>query len=226
MGEGKALMLNETERISREIEATRLRIEYKAEDLKCSLTPASIKRVKASLTGGTENLLGAFRENPVPISLMGAGLGWLIIRDLTHGMRNTVHVYGEETAADRIKDKVSGAVTTAKDAVSDAAHKVGDTVSAGASRVKNVAVRGAHAASDWFTTTLESNPLILAAISLGCGLVAGLAIPASKAETETAGKIGEKIAGAFLEKSKDAIKEGGEEHQPSETTQNSSEMGL
>jgi len=215
--------MKDTERICQDIEATKQRIGWKTEALKRHLSPTQacepLAHVKESLQGGGLKILESFRENPVPLTLMGLGLGWLIVRDATAGRRAAAVACEPETgsaegpglgesvkegmqgAADKVKDAAAGAAEKAKEAVRSA----GEKVAQGAAKAKGAAVRGARKASDWFTTTLEENPLVLAVVSLGLGIVAGLSIPVTRAEAETAGRLGEKVAGEVLEKGAETI---------------------
>jgi hypothetical protein len=49
--------------------------------------------------------------------------------------------------------------------------------------------QGIRKTSDWFSTTLEENPLVLALGILAVGIATGLSFPASQKEEETVGKM-------------------------------------
>lgn len=198
-----------TDILSREIQDTRQRIEFKAADLKSSLTPPSVTHLKDTFSVGGKKMLESFRDNPIPVTLVGAGLGWMLLRDArTRRNPDGLPEYKPESS-----------MSTGK--IKQAVRSAGEKVAEGVSSVKDSAIRGAHKASDWFNATLQDNPLILAVGSLGLGLIAGLSIPISQAEKDTAGKLGEKLVGKVLDKGADALesKEEPAAAQPNSDTQ-------
>ena len=178
--------MKDTEKIARDIEATRQRIADKSDELICRIGEKRHAFPTDMLRDTGQRMLRSIQDNPVPLVVTSVGLGWLILRDATGARRASTDVSLKPSFSDRAKS---------------AAHKVAEK----ASRVKGAAARGANQVSHWFETTLADNPTLLAIASLGAGLVAGLAMPPSQAEVRTAGKVGEKIAEAALDKSMSAI---------------------
>jgi len=174
---------------SREIEETRGRIASTAQSLQNHLKPRALfrpvqARLRRTLGEGGEKILDSFRENPIPLAVTAIGLGWLILRDLR-------------------KEQGDGGegLERAKETAGEAAHKV----RAAAAAVPRKLRQGVKKTSDWFSRTLEENPLALAVGILGVGLAAGLSFPTTAKEEETAGKVGEKAAEANLEKGMEAL---------------------
>ena len=189
--------MKDSERICKDIQETRQRITGKAEALKRRISPPQgvqpVAHAKEMLQGGGRKILDTFKSNPVPMALTGIGLGWLIYRDIV-GTR-------EGGLAAGPKDELSPGIEQAK----EAAGTVGDKISHGAAKVKEAAAQSVRKTGDWFSSTMESNPLILAMGALAVGIIGGLSLPVTQKEKETVGKLGEKAAGAVLEKGTEGI---------------------
>ena len=188
---------------SREIKAARLRIEQNAGMLREKLTVKEMirpltRRVTDKLGAGGSEILETFRENPIPLTLAGVGIGWLILRDMR----------GPREGPD-IVDKARELAESAGEKAGEAAGIASGKVSEAAGKVKEAAKRGAAKTSDWFSATLEENPMILAIGTLAIGIIAGLSIPVTEKEVETAGKVGEKLAGTALEKGTEVVEQSG-----------------
>lgn len=183
-----------SEAACRDIEATRRSIEIKARALRNKATPRELvrpltDRLSNTLGEGGGKILDAFRDNPIPLTLAGIGLGWLILKDLRRAApepgiaQEAVPTAAEEGAAGKVTEKVGHVAAKAKEAAKEGLQKT----------------------SDWFSTTLEENPMVLAVGALAIGIVAGLVVPVSHKEVETAGKVGEKLAEAVLEKGNEVL---------------------
>jgi len=203
MGEESATV-RETDDLCREIASTRRRLEERADALRDRMTAKELirpvtDRLKDTLGAGGEKILEAFRDNPVPLTLVGIGLGWLMLKDggylyrgrgggsrlrsMSRDAREAAQTVGE--AAGAVSEKVSNMAEQTR----EAAHQARESVR-----------RGAAHTADWFSRTLEENPLSLAIGALAAGLVAGLAIPVTEKEQEALGKIGEQMAQKVLER--------------------------
>jgi hypothetical protein len=192
MGE-ETVAVRETNDLCRDIASTRRRIEERADALRDRMSAKELvrpvtDRLKETLGAGGEKILDAFRENPVPLALVGIGLGWLMLKDSGMRDRRGARLRSVAEGAREAAHEVSDAADTVSEKMSDAAHRTGEAV-------RRRAVRTA----DWFSRTLEENPLALAVGALAAGLVAGLAIPVSEKEQEALGQIGEQLARKVLE---------------------------
>jgi ElaB/YqjD/DUF883 family membrane-anchored ribosome-binding protein len=213
----KTILAERCAATSREIEETRGRISAAAERVQNRLKPRSLlnpvrQRLRQTLGAGGEKILDSFRDNPIPLAITGIGLGWLILRDIRGGAAPASGGMG--TGVEKVKETAGEAIEKTKDAAQgaiektrDAAHKVREAASSVPRKVKE----GVRKTSDWFSATLEENPLLLALGILAAGIAAGLSFPASRKEEETVGKIGEKVAEAALEKGSEAIEQVGGE---------------
>ena len=186
---------------SREIEETRGRISAAKDVLKERLRPQSLlnpirARLKDTLGEGGEKILDTFRENPVPLALTGIGLGWLLLRDLRAKRAPEVPEGG--SGLERMKETAGEAMGKTREAAS----KVRDAVSAVPGKIRE----GVRSTSDWFSSMMEENPMIVAVGVLAVGMVAGLSIPVSAKEEEVAGKAAE----AALAKGAEVLEKAGE----------------
>jgi hypothetical protein len=196
--------------LRRDIRETRRRIEGRAGSLREKATAKEMlrpvtRRLNETLGEGGGKILDAFRENPIPLTLAGIGLGWLLIRDL----RRPRPAPEGPGLGEKAKEVAEGA--------KEAAGKVSEKVSGAAAKVKEAAKTGVRKTSSWFEGTLEDNPMLLAFGTLALGIVAGLSVPISEKEIETAGKVGEKLAKAALEKGAEAIEKAPEPAPPAST---------
>jgi hypothetical protein len=211
MGE-ESVAVRGTNEVVRDIASTRRRIEERADALRDRMSTKELvrpvtDRLKATFGAGGEKILDAFRDNPVPLALVGVGIGWLMLRD--SGM------LGRGGDARR---SAESALRSVGEGAREAAHSVGDAAGAMSGKVSDVAHqtkeaaqqaraavrRGASSTAEWFDHRLNDNPLALAISALAAGLVAGLAIPVTEKEREALGKLGEQVAQKVLEKGPEA----------------------
>lgn len=218
MGE-QTTAIRPPDQVSREIESTRRRIEQRADALRDRMSPRELlrpltDRLKDTLGEGGEKLLDAFRENPLPLTLVGVGLGWLLLKDarpsrpMEAGSRTSDVAGRAKEAAHQVGEAASNAASALSDKIGTLSEKAGtvsEKVGGMAQRATEAAKKGATSTADWFTTTLDQNPLALAVGALALGMVAGILIPASEKEEETVGKLGEQAAAAALEKTSEAV---------------------
>jgi hypothetical protein len=195
----------------RDVRASRERIELKAAALRQQLTPRELARpwtdpLKERLSGGGEKLFDAFKENPVPLGLVGIGLGWLILRDIggarpaaSHGDQGPGLGERAKETLGRVKEKVLGM----KEKIGRKKDELSESVSGAARKAEDAG----HGVSDWFSTTLEENPMLLAVGALAVGLALGVSLPPTKVEERIDGKIGERIAEKILEKGKELVEQ-------------------
>ena len=186
-----------------DIEATRRRIEEKARAVEERVHPRALlrplkDRLENTLGPGGRDVLDAFREHPLPLALTGVGLGWLLLRDLRGERCGHMEAAQGESVASRVKEGASEAIEKTKDVVHRAKEGAADVLHK-AKEIPGKIKEGARHASDWFSTALEENPVLLAAGALAIGAIAGLCVPATEKEKQAAGKIADKAAEAVLE---------------------------
>lgn len=140
--------------LEREVEASRTRLELALNDLGRQFTVdglvATVKNQLSDepLTQRADQLITKAKNNPLPVALIGAGLGWLLFGDggpdsrtirrgARHGAERALH--GAENIAD---SAMHGAASLAGSAREGAEHLAG-SVSHGASAVAGSAKHGA-----------------------------------------------------------------------------------
>jgi ElaB/YqjD/DUF883 family membrane-anchored ribosome-binding protein len=167
--------------IEREVENTRARLTGTLEQLRDRATPGQLfEQVLdyAKQSGGTDfarNLAASVRDHPLPLLLIGAGIGWLMLSDRRGGGTSSdaghrqralpppsardypgsVRVYptGSQTAASdtggpSATERASAAVSEAKDRVSEAAGSLRDSVSGAADRAGEAATSAYRSVAD------------------------------------------------------------------------------
>jgi ElaB/YqjD/DUF883 family membrane-anchored ribosome-binding protein len=200
----KAVLAERCAATSREIEETRGRISAAKDVLRNRMKPQSLlnpvrSRLRETLGEGGEKILDAFRENPIPLALAGIGIGWLLLRDM-----RPAHSPAAEGGLDRMKETAGEAVEKTREVAGnvvertrEAAAKVRDVASAVPGRIKE----GVRTTSDWVSSMMEENPMVVALGVLAVGMAVGLSFPASPKEEELAGKATE----AALEKGSEIL---------------------
>src|SRR5918994_7545514 len=138
--------------LEREAEAARARVANTAETLRSKMTPGQlIDEMTGMFAGGDgsaalNNLKAQVRDNPLPLTLVGAGLAWLMFGQGASSPRHAQARYdarqgwegdypssadlGYSSAGrggDSITDKVAGAASSAMEMAGEAADSVGQT---------------------------------------------------------------------------------------------------
>ncbi|TVP45131.1 MAG: DUF3618 domain-containing protein [Gemmatimonadales bacterium] len=190
-------------------------------------------------SGGGPDVGGILREHPVPIALMGLGLGWLAVEQASgrsvstpgagsssgsrqsgtdfhrarggksgqdhgrsqgqgNGHQESDGAGNGEDFTDRISDKASEAMSTAREKTESMREKTDSMKES----TKEAGIR----AREGFREMLAESPLTIGSIVFGLGLASGLAVPSSEYEDrkmggmsdqlkDEAGKIGSQAAG-------------------------------
>ncbi|RWO60067.1 MAG: DUF3618 domain-containing protein [Mesorhizobium sp.] len=199
--------------LEREAEAARARVMETAESIRGKMTPGQLLDEFAGLFSGGEssamlsNLRTQVRDNPLPVTMVGAGLAWLMFGS---GTSNTPHGsagYSMPSAPGRHDDGERGGLgSTLSDAassLSSAATSVSDTVSSAVSNtaegltgstatarsVTDMAAKTARSAQELF----ENQPLAVAAAGLAIGAAIGAMLPHTATEDEQLGAYGDKL---------------------------------
>ncbi|HUG62057.1 MAG TPA: DUF3618 domain-containing protein [Methylomirabilota bacterium] len=157
------------EEIEREVEMARADVRSTLGDIRESLSPGqmidqALEYVRGS--GGadfTRNLGRSVRDNPVPVALIGAGIGWLMLSDRCGGDgrrrprytadelytdpdRHHVHVDGDDRPG--IASRASGAASRMGSSVSGATHGARDRAGAMASSASEAAYAAGERVSE------------------------------------------------------------------------------
>jgi hypothetical protein len=204
-------LANRCDEATRDIEATRRRIEAKAGSLEDRITPKALlrpvqRRLEGTLGAGGEKILEAWRDHPLPLALTGVGLGWLVLCEM-RGERRAAGPAAEdltskaEDLASKAKETAADVVGKARETAADVVGKARETAAAVPRKVRETARK----TSDWFSATIEENPMMLAVGALAAGLLAAFVLPMTAKEEEALGDLGEKAAEAVLDKGKEAL---------------------
>jgi Protein of unknown function (DUF3618) len=211
--------------LEREAEAARARVANTAETLRSKMTPGQlIDEMTGMFAGGDgsaafNNLKAQVRDNPLPLTLVSAGLAWLMFGQGAPSSRRSGAPYGTRSGwegdypssadlgyrsdgpdGDSMTDKVTGAASSAMEMASEAADSAKQTFAGATDRVagsaqgfadrsRGMGAQARHAAEDMF----EREPLVLAALGLTIGTAIGAMLPHTRIEDETLGKYGRKL---------------------------------
>lgn len=124
-----------------------------------------------------------FWKNPIPVALIGLGVGMLVVRNFsTGGTRST-----GRTLPNRRSNYALGDV---KESATDLASRAKDSASAVGSR---------------FGEVLRENPLAVGAVAVAAGMAVGLILPSTQFESEYIGETGEKLVESVEDVARDAL---------------------
>lgn len=152
-------------------------------------------------SGGSEfltNLSGSVKSNPLPVSLVGVGLAWLMLadksqrrpmhEDLASGSGGSMRegVEAIERSGASVRQKVSDAAHTAR----ERAHAIGE----GARHLGEGARHQWQRAREGYDHTLREQPLALGAVGLAVGALLAAVIPRTREEDELMGETRDRIA--------------------------------
>lgn len=167
------------------------------------------------------------RRNPLPVTLIGLGVGMLLLRRRrTHAVRyvdNYETDLGYEAAWPERRRGEKGVVTRAQSAVSDFVGGAQETVSNAASgawdSVSNLAGQageqasnlggriqeGARRVQDQYERSLQENPLAVGAVALAAGAAVGLMLPSTRVEDRLMGETRENLTQKAEEAARDTF---------------------
>jgi hypothetical protein len=216
--------------LEREAEATRARVVATADSIRDKMTPGQLfDEFRGHFAGEAasemlRNLKTQIRDNPLPLTVIGAGLAWLMLGSgsshapfspaRTMSRDKGAHDSGSGSVAGA---RVSGAAGSVAAAASGAADTLSDMASGAAEMLKNstadagaatseMAAKATHSAQDM----LQGQPLAVAAIGLALGAAIGAMLPRTDMEDEQLGGYREKLrdsAEAAIEKGIDEAKQ-------------------
>lgn len=196
-----------SERIRRDIERTRYEMDQTMDALERSLGPRGVvSRVSDAIQGDegggfVRELQRQLRDHPVPVALMGLGLGWLAVESRV-GDSTGVGASGTSdgpdlgAARERSRSAAKSAGESGKRAAKRARERVQSTTNAvtdATRRARRELASTGESAADRLGTLLEERPLALGALTLGLGLAAGLSAPSSRWEDEAVGETADAV---------------------------------
>jgi hypothetical protein len=146
-----------TEQLERETEQSRSELAATITELKASMTPGQVLDQLTDYAGDGDagafyrNLRTQVGRNPVPVTLIGAGIAWMMFAN-RHGVADGRH--DSDTArrigdgADRIGESVSAGARSAASSVGEGARRAGDSVGNAAGQAATSVMRTASSAYD------------------------------------------------------------------------------
>ena len=155
------------------------------------------------------SVAGSMRRNPIPVALIGLGLGMLMVRSF----RGNGHDYETRYPTPRTPQDFSGGQTQygantgqrlsqVKETASDLAHRSTDALSDLGTTAKDTAVvRSAHVVRN----VLRENPLAMGAVAVAAGTAVGLVLPSTRLESEYIGEASEQLIDKAQEAARGAI---------------------
>jgi hypothetical protein len=203
--------------LERDAEAARDRVADTAQSIREKLTAGQMIDEFADmftggdLSGSLSTLKSQVRDNPLPVILVSAGIAWLAFgRGITgqqsqyshqHSTARPARPQGVDTAARPGSGSMASAVVegakTATQSVTDTVSGMTDSLSAAADGLRHSMLTGSsrlprnmqRRAAD----LAEQEPLLIAALGLALGAVAGAMLPASELEKEQIGPHAERL---------------------------------
>lgn len=205
--------------IEEDVERTRARVSGTLDSLREKLAPGQmvdevIERVTdyARGAGGAEfarNLGGAVRDNPLPVLLIGAGIGWLMLSGGSSAPERTLHRISPPQRIPPERGEHSSVVSDAVERVGEMAGAVGDAATRASSYVGDAASRAVEAGSDmisgakdsgigasrraregWSSASelMETQPLLVGLLGVLAGAALGAVLPRTQAEDDLIGE--------------------------------------
>lgn len=208
------------EELEREIEQERDYISRSLSELRTSFRPGELVDQAfdfARQTGGKEfavNLGRQVRDNPLPVLLMGAGLGWLMTASRNGHAGAGPDVDAMTEGAGRLGSRAAetaGSVSGAASAAAGGARRASARAGAFAHDAGDRLGQVGHRARDSWSYLAQEQPLVLGAIGIAVGAALAAAIPPTRAEDELMGETADTLkdeAREEVSRAKEAATEG------------------
>lgn len=230
------------EAIQAEIEQTREEMDLTLRQIEQRLNPRELMNQGVDYlrhSGGKEfvtNLRGSVKDNPMPVTLVGIGLAWLMAASKSPGRSaqsglSTDKLGGKMDAASQ---KLEGASQKLHGTAHAASQKLSSTAQAARERVSRLgeSARGlgesarhrAQQARGGYERIVQEQPLALGALGLAIGAMLAASVPRTRKEDELMGPAKERLA----ERAKERIDEMKPEatHQGDETPRPKITVGI
>jgi ElaB/YqjD/DUF883 family membrane-anchored ribosome-binding protein len=194
------------EDIEAEIARTRSDLDQTLTAIEHRLTPGQL--IDQGLhylrqSGGREfaaNLSTSVQRNPLPVTLVGIGLGWLMLAGNSSGRPSSGSGHMRERAgeaADRISEASSAARQSLGESARAARERISSTTSSMREQMSHMSEtvrQQAERARGGFDYMLREQPLALGAIGLALGAVLAAAMPRTRKEDELMGEARDRLA--------------------------------
>ncbi|HLY30484.1 MAG TPA: DUF3618 domain-containing protein [Ktedonobacterales bacterium] len=140
------------------------------------------------------SLLERIRQNPVPVALIGLGLGLLLAQDPLRRAQGQVAQITQQAQgaagqlAERAQDTAGQLAGQLAERAQDATGQVVGQARTQVEQLGAQAQQQAAQAGSWLQETLKENPLAVGATALAIGAIVGLMIPETPQEHQLMGK--------------------------------------
>lgn len=163
------------------------------------------------------------RSNPVPLALIGLGIGWLALsgtgadRRIARSARQYAGPVLDDAkerlsdAAETVRDTATHAYEKAEEGVSSlrrAAMDMADRTGSTASDYGHEATRRTNSATSGFWDMVHEHPLVAGLMAMGLGAAIGASLPTSRIEDRWAGSLADDATSKIKSVAEDAIERG------------------
>lgn len=209
------------ERIEAELARTRDRLDGTLSELQQRLSPGQLlEQTLGAMQNGRDgasdmagNLAESVRNNPLPVALIGIGLGWLMMSGNGGGGNGRRSAYsrqdwdgstrlntdgfgrddGGSEGASSLREKAQEATDRARQGVADAASGVARKSSEMMDRAGEQWQRQSRRVQNGFAELLQDQPLVLIGAGLAVGALLGAGLPTTRRENELLGETRDRV---------------------------------
>lgn len=230
IGADRTASQDEVEALRLELARTRAELSGSVYELQGRLDPQYLgQQVKESSSG-------LVKRNTLPLTLVGAGLGWMVYNSRsggeseTGGRRNgygrpelepyreshgqsyssptAYGVYGgeQEQGGPGSTDRARESASQAGEQLSGQASQAQEQARQGARQAQESAQQRAQQAKGGFQNLLQDNPLAVGAIAVGIGAAFGLSIPETEKENQAMGQTRDQLANRAQQQADEATR--------------------
>jgi hypothetical protein len=200
-------------------EATIGKVEKVMDRLGGTIADATEPVLEAMGSAGTTiketgvSVADSMRRNPIPVALIGLGLGMLIMRSVrgsgrTYETGQTTPRAGQNFAGGQYgssyRSPYSSNASTL-DGVKETASDLADRSTTALSNLGTKAKDSASLIGTRFNNVLRDNPLAIGAVAVAAGTAVGLCLPSTRLESEYIGEASEKLVDQAQEVARGAI---------------------
>lgn len=229
-----------SEEIRRDIVRRRRAADETVDELEERLAPGHLVEevwdvVKRQVSDGGHAAGVVVRQHPVPVALVGIGLGWLAIESLSgrslsiedgeerrdgYGSYDAYAGYdGDAAVVDggtaayasepgRVYPRTGVQEHDDDDEDRSLAGKAKHSLAHGAAEARHRAARYSRRGRHQFWQAMERQPLAVGAMALGLGVIAGLAVPTTEWEDDVMGDASDRLAREARRTASEAVEKG------------------
>lgn len=196
--------------IEKEVEQQRAKVEATLSALQDKLSPGALAdqatRFFSDADGGgfANNLGTKVKDNPLPATLAGLGIAWLMLSDRNASQDSErFSDFDERDATAPDHQTQSGSEKNGKTTSKDKTSALGEKVSSATDKAQVASRHYARKAKRGFFETLDEQPMVLGALGIAVGAALGAALPPTRTEDD--------LVGEAADRAKDAAAEAGKE---------------